>query len=212
MAGERVFPTKSVIVATGTVNRKLGIPGEEEYAGKGISYCAVCDGSFYKDKDVVVIGGGNSAFEDADYLTRFANKVTLVLRRDVARAEKYLQEVVERNPKIEVLHNLLPQTFSGDGLALTEVRFADRHTGAERTIACDGAFPMVGLVPETGFLKDLRILNEEGFVLTDERMATSVPGIYAAGDVRQTVLRQIVTAAADGAIAAQSVIAYLDLH
>ncbi|MGI6545198.1 MAG: NAD(P)/FAD-dependent oxidoreductase [Fastidiosipilaceae bacterium] len=208
---DRVFLTRSVIIASGTVNRLLGIPGENEYAGKGIAYCAVCDGSLYKDEEVIVIGGGNTAYEDADYLTRFAKKVTLVLRRDVPRAEKYLQEVVKRNNKIEVRYNLTPQEFLGDGNAVTGVRFSDSKTGEDVVIASTGVFPMVGLVPKTDCLAGLDILTDEGFIKTDSRMATDLPGIYAAGDVRDTVLRQIVTAAGDGAIAAQAVIAYLDL-
>lgn len=208
--GDNVFVARSVIIASGTENRLLNIPGEAEYSGRGISYCAVCDGGFYKDQELIVIGGGNSAFEDADYLTRFGKKVTLVLRRDVARAEKYLQEIVERNPKIEVLHNLTPQEFIGDGTGITGVRFAGTKDGTERIIPATGVFPMVGLTPKTDFLKGLDIMNDSGFIVTDNRMATAIPGIYAAGDVRDTVLRQIVTAAGDASIAAQEVVAYIN--
>lgn len=208
--GETEYQGKAVIIASGTLERKLGLPGEAEYAAKGISYCAVCDGALFRDQEVIVIGGGNSAYEDAQYLTRFASHVTLVLRRDVPRAEKILVDAVNKNPKITVLYNHTPQEFLGDGERFTGVRFAHSKTGEIKEISAGAVFPMVGLVANTAFVKNLPILNHEGFIVTERDMSTAVPGIYAAGDVRDTVLRQIVTAAGDGSIAAQSVVKYLE--
>ena len=203
---------KAVILAPGTTERKLGIPGEETYAARGISYCAVCDGALFKGKDVVVIGGGNSAFEDAAYISKFAASVHLVLRRDQPRAEKILVDAVLHNPAIRVLYNYLPTAFVGNNKHLTGVTFTHRHTGEHLELACHGVFPMVGLDANTGFLKDLDILDENGFIQTDAHLATKRPGMYAAGDARQTDLRQIVTAASDGARAAQAVVKYLESH
>lgn len=200
---------KAVIIASGTRERKLGIPGEDTYNAKGISYCAVCDGAFYRDQPVVVIGGGNSAYEDADYLSRFTDQVTLVLRRDVPRAEKILVDAVNRNPRITVRYNLTPIAFLGNSERITGVRFKDSQGDTETEIPCSGVFPMVGLTANTEYLKELPILNGEGFIETAVDMSTALPGIYAAGDVRNTVLRQIVTAAGDASIAAQSVVKHL---
>lgn len=208
---DRIYQAKTVLIASGTVERKLGIPGEEEYYGKGVSYCAVCDGAFYKDKEVVVIGGGNTAFEDADYLTRFASKVHLVLRRDKARAEKILQDRVAKNPKVEVHLQYKPSEITGDGNHVNKIKFYS-SLDPEKTmeLSCDGIFPLIGVDPFTKFVENLPILNESGYIVTDENMATAVPGIYAAGDCRRKTLRQIVTAGNDGAIAAQAIAAYLD--
>ena len=194
------------------MERKLGIPGEEKYYGKGVSYCAVCDGNFYKDKEVVVIGGGNTAFEDADYLTRFASKVHLVLRRDKARAEKILQDRVRRNPKIEVHLQYRPIRIEGDGDHVNNVVFESSvdPEAPHMDIACDGIFPLIGVDPFTAFAENLGITDEAGYILTDDNMATKIPGIYAAGDCRGKALRQIVTAGSDGAIAAQAISAWLD--
>lgn len=209
---DRVFLGKAVLIASGTVERKLGIPGEDEYYGRGVSYCAVCDGAFYKDKKVVVIGGGNTAFEDSDYLTRFASEVHLVLRRDKARAEKILQDRVAKNPKIKVHLQYKPVRIEGDGSHANKVVFKSSvdPEAPLMEITCDGVFPLIGEDPFTAFVADLGILNEQGYVMTDEHMATRIPGIYAAGDCRKKTLRQIVTAGNDGAIAAQAVAAWLD--
>lgn len=209
---DRIFPGKTVLIASGTVERKLGIPGEAEYYGLGISYCAVCDAAFYKDKVVVVVGGGNTAFEDADYLTRFAKEVHLVLRRDKARAEKILQERVAKNEKIKIHLQYKPTEIHGENGKVSAVDFVSTVEGNEErmTIPCDGIFPLVGVDPNSAFAKDLGILDEAGYILTKEDMSTSVSGIYAAGDCRQKQLRQIVTAGSDGAIAAQAISNWLD--
>ena len=201
---------RSVIIATGCREREIGIPGEKEYKGRGVSYCAVCDGAFFRDKNLIAIGGGNTAFEEADYLTRFADKVTLVLRRDVARADQILQDRVAANPKIEIVYNRVPVAIEGDGTRVTQMLFADRNNPEDiLTIPADGVFPFVGIEPVTEFI-DLPIKNEQGFIITDTEMRTAIPGLFAAGDCRVTPLRQIVTAAGDGSIAAQTVGAYLN--
>ena len=201
--------TKTVIIASGTRERKLNIPGEDTYASRGISYCAVCDGALFRGEKTIVIGGGNSAYEEADYMTRFASDVTLVLRRDVPRADQINVDAVARNPKVNVVYNYTPTAFLGNDDHLTGVEFAHSKTGEKRIIEGRVVFPMVGLLANTDFVGELPILNDEKFIITGTDMSTSIPGIYAAGDVRDTVLRQIVTAASDGSIAAQSIVKYL---
>ncbi len=208
--GPRTVLAATVIVATGTLDRLLDIPGEAEYKGRGISYCAVCDGAFFKDQPTVVIGGGNTAYEDALYLARFASQVDLVLRRDTPRADQANIRAVKENPAITVHYNLTPVAFRGDGNRLTDVIFRVSDGAAERSFKAAGAFPRVGLLPNVAPVSDFAIFDEDGFILTDEQRATAVPGLFAAGDVRHTPLRQIVTAAADGSIAIQSTLRYLE--
>lgn len=208
---DKIYQAKAVLIAVGTVERKLGIPGEDEFYGAGVSYCAVCDGAFYKGRTVTVIGGGNTALEESDYLTRFADKVHLVLRRNEARADKIYQDRVKKNPKIEVHLSYSPIEIIGENGKLTKVRFKsnDPNRPDEMELLTDGLFPLIGEDPNTAFVKNLGITNEKGYILTDEKMATVVPGIYAAGDCRDKELRQIVTASNDGAIAAQAVSSWL---
>ncbi|HHX36479.1 MAG TPA: FAD-dependent oxidoreductase, partial [Clostridiaceae bacterium] len=201
--------TKTIIIASGTRERKLNIPGEDTYASKGISYCAVCDGALFRGEKAIVIGGGNSAYEEADYMTRFATEVTLVLRRDVPRADQVNVDAVARNPKVNVIYNHTPTAFLGNEDHLTGVEFVHSKTGKKLVVEGRVCFPMVGLLPNTDFVGDLSIKNDEGFIVTAADMSTKLAGIYAAGDVRDTVLRQIVTAASDGSIAAQSIVKYL---
>lgn len=199
-----IFTAPAVLVATGTKERLLNIPGEQEHIGKGISYCAVCDGAFFKDKETAVIGGGNSALEEAAYLTQFASKVYVVMRRDVFRAEKAVIESVLSNPKIEILQNYIPlRVLDKEGRA---AGLEIRHTKSEeiKVLPVEGIFPYIGADPITGFLKNLPVLDKQGYMITDNHMETSVPLLFGAGDVRQKVLRQVVTAASDGAIAAQA--------
>lgn len=206
---EQNFLTKSVIVASGVEPVKLGIPGEEELRGKGVSYCATCDGPFFRDEEVGVVGGGDSAVDEAIYLTRFARQVYIIHRRDSLRAAKILQERARQNEKITILWNTVVTKVLGqdgvEGLELKNVR-----TQATRFLPVKGVFFYVGLRPMTGFLKDLVKLDERGYILTDENMATSAPGIFAAGDVRQKLLRQVTTAVGDGATAAFAVERYLE--
>lgn len=209
---ENTYLSKTVIVSGGATPRRAGFAGEEEFAGRGVSYCATCDGMFYRGKQVFVVGGGNSAAEEALFLTKFASKVTMVVRKDHMRAQASVQRQVEKSEKIDVMYNTSVKSVSGDGL-LESITFVDNVTGTEVTKDYDkgafGVFVFVGRVPASKLLDGLVDLDEHGYVITDERMATSVPGLYAAGDVRQKSLRQIITAAADGAIAATSVAAFL---
>lgn len=210
-AAEAEYPTKTVILAGGATPRHVGFDGEEDYAGKGVSYCATCDGMFYRGREVFVVGGGNSAAEEALFLTRFASKVTMVVRKDHLRAQAVVGRELEENPKVEIMYLTSVVGVSGTD-AITEIRFRDNVTAEEHTESFDagvGVFVFVGRVPATGLVRDLVELTPEGYVVCDERMATKTPGLFVAGDVRDKPLRQIVTAASDGAIAATSVSAYL---
>jgi len=210
--GMNQFSARSVIIATGTKHRKLEIPGEAELAGRGISWCAVCDGAFFKDEEVVVIGGGNSAIEEAIYLTGLAKKVYVVHRRDRLRADTVLQERAFANEKIELIWDAVPTKFT----ATEEGKFAsitlkNLVSNVETDLNVSGAFIYIGNDPVTHMLDDLHVTDEFGNIVVDESMATKVPGIFAAGDVIGKELRQIVTATNDGAIAAQSVYKYLEV-
>ena len=199
------YEAAAVVIATGAVHKHLGVAGEEEYAGKGVSYCAVCDGPFFKGDEVAVVGGGNSALEEAIYLTKFAKKVHLIVRRDVFRADKIIQDHVQANDKIEIHFLKKPHHLIAKDNKVAAIALEDSKTGEVSELAVKGVFPFVGLDPITDFVKDLGITDERGYIITNELMETSVKGIYAAGDVRQKVLRQVVTATNDGAIVGQQV-------
>lgn len=203
------FLGKAVIIATGAVNRKLGVPGEVEYAGRGISWCAICDGAFYRDQEVIVVGGGNSALEEAVYLAGMASKVKIIHRRQQFRADKLAVERAQQHDKIEFILDSVVETFHGEAGRLTGVTVRNVITGETKWISASGAFLYVGMDPVSDMVKDLVAL-ENGYIVTNERMETSVKGIYAAGDVRVKSLRQIVTATSDGAIAAQNAISYIE--
>lgn len=205
------YQSKTLICATGTVERKLGIEGEEELAGLGVSYCAVCDGAFFKDKVVVVIGGGNSAFEEAVYLTQYAKEVHICVRRDVARADAIVVQHAEENPKITIHYHYVPQRMVKDEATgrLGAVEFKHAESGETIVLACEGAFPFVGLKPNTTYIESLGVQNKAGFIETKPDMSTRVEGLFAAGDCRDTSLRQIVTATGDGAMAGQMAARYL---
>lgn len=207
---DKTYTAKAVVIASGSEQKKLGVPGEEEYSGRGVSYCAVCDGAFFKGKHLIVVGGGDSAVEEGDYLTQFASKVTIVVRRDVLRASAIIQQKAEKNPKIEFVFNTSVTTIEGDGNQVVGVKTKNNVTGATGEMPADGVFIYVGSVPMTSYLKPLGVLDEGGWVKTDEKMATKVPGLYAIGDVRETLLRQIATAVGDGAIAGQQIFKYID--
>lgn len=200
MKGESL-KTKSVILATGAWPRKVGAKGEKEFTGRGISYCATCDGAFYKDKPIAIVGGGDTAIEEALYLTRFASSIHVIHRRDELRATKILQERAFQNEKIKFVWNCVVDEIKGKD-AVEEVVVKNVKTGELSSIAVDGVFIAIGYMPNTAIVKDLVLLDEQGYIITDDRMMTRTPGLFAAGDIRQKPLRQVVTAVADGAIAA----------
>lgn len=206
------YEARTVIIATGCLHRTLNVPGEESYSGRGVSYCAVCDGSFFRNKDVVVIGGGDSAVEEGIYLAGLASHVTIVHRRDQLRAIPTLQKRAFDNEKISFVWNAQTERIEGDDTKVTNVVYRDKETGEEKSIQTDGVFIYVGLAPNTEPFANLGITDERGWIETKDDMSTAVPGIYAIGDVRQKQLRQITTAVGDGAIAGQSVFKYLQLQ
>lgn len=210
VTADTIYQGKAVLIATGTKERKMNIPLEEELTGHGVSYCAVCDGPFFKDEEVAVIGGGNSALEEAIYLTKFASKVHLIVRRDVFRADKIIQDHVRANDKIEIHFLKKPHHLIENNGKVAKLALEDSKTGEISELTVAGVFPFVGLDPITDFVKNLDICDEHGYIITDETMKTKIPGIYAAGDVRQKVLRQVVTATNDGAIAGQQIANYLE--
>lgn len=198
-----VYEAKALIIASGTQERMMNIPGEEINIGRGVSYCAVCDGAFFKDQDIVVVGGGNSALEEAQYLTQFAKRVFIVIRRDVFRADQIVQEAALKNEKIHVIKKSVPVRVLDDGKHVTGLEIQNVDTLETQVIEAEGIFPYIGLDPSTSFLEGLGILDESGYIITDDNCETSIQGIYGAGDVIVKKLRQVVTAANDGAVAAQ---------
>lgn len=208
------YEGKSVIIATGAFPRPIGCKGEAEYMGKGVSYCATCDASFFEDFEVFVVGGGDSAVEEAIYLTKFARKVTIIHRRDELRAAKSIQEKAFANPKIEFFWDSVVEELGGEGI-LSEMVVKNVKTGELRKVVADeedgmfGVFGFIGYNPRSDLFEGI-IDMDHGYILTDEDMHTNIPGVYAVGDVRKKSLRQVVTAAADGAIAAMQVEKYLN--
>ncbi|WP_214741617.1 thioredoxin-disulfide reductase [Exiguobacterium sp. s48] len=203
-AHNRDYKARAIILASGAQYKKIGVPGEEELGGRGVSYCAVCDGAFFKGKELFVIGGGDSAVEEGVFLTRFADKVTIVHRRDELRAQKILQKRAFDNEKIDFIWNhTLKEITEKDG-KVGGARLVSTVDGTETDYEIDGVFIYIGMNPITGFVQDLGITNEQGYIVTNEAMETNIPGIFAAGDVREKTLRQVVTATNDGSIAAQN--------
>lgn len=205
---EGTFYGHTVILATGASPRELGVSGEKELVGRGIHYCAACDGMFYKDKTVLIVGGGNTAAADAFTLSRIAKKVILIHRRDTLRATKIYHEPLKKAENIEFHWNSVVSEFISDG-KINGVKIKDVNTGEESLISCDGIFVSVGRKPATELVKDQLNLDDSGYVIADESTKTNLPGVYAVGDVRVKKLRQIVTAVADGAIAAHEAEEYL---
>lgn len=210
VAGDKEYNTRSVIITTGAQYKKLGIPGEEELGGRGVSYCAVCDGAFFKGKNLIVIGGGDSAVEEGIYLTRFANKVTIVHRRDELRAQRILQDRAFDNEKIEFIWDTVVEKINERDGKVGSVTLKNKNTGEVYDHDIDGVFVYIGMVPLSEPFKSLGITNEDGYIPTNENMETTIPGIFAAGDIREKTLRQIVTATGDGSIAAESAIKYVE--
>ena len=195
------FITKVVIIAGGDKWQKLGTPGEEEFTGKGVSYCAICDAAFFRELPVAVIGGGDSAITEALYLAKFASKVTLIHRRDQLRATRILQEKAFAEPKIEFLWNNIVKEIEGKD-TVKRLKLQQVKTGEESTLDISGVFISVGRSPNTDYLKDILPLDDTGHIITNSRMETQIAGIYAAGDIRHDSTHQVITAAGDGATAA----------
>jgi thioredoxin reductase (NADPH) len=204
-----VFQAPTVIITAGGTPVKLGIPGELEFAGRGVSYCAVCDGAFFKNEIIAVVGGGDAAVEEADYLTRYASKVYIIHRRDAFRASKLLQERLFANPKIEVIWNTTVTEIKGDVAGTKELLLRNTVDGSDSTLAATGVFIFVGFSPNSGLIKEHFNHDASGYVITDDRMMTSVPGLFAAGDLRVQLTRQVTTAVGDATTAAIAVEKYL---
>ena len=207
--GERAWITRAVIIATGAYWRKLGVPGEEAFAGRGVSYCATCDAPFYRNREVVVVGGGNTAVQEAIFLTRFAARVTIVHRRNRLRAAGILAQRALANPKIEMAWNSVTEEIGGHQ-GVEWIRVKDVTTGTVREIPAAGVFIFVGLIPQTDLVKGLVERERDGAILVDREMRTSAPGIFACGDCVAKSLRQVVTACGDGATAAYAAQLYVE--
>ena len=203
------FRAKSVIIATGAKPMKLGVKGEEEFIGRGVSYCAVCDGAFYKDKVVAIVGGGNSAVEEAIYLTKFASKVYIIHRRDELRADKIIQDRATKNEKIEFVLNSVVCEIQGQDL-VNNLILKNTKTDEMFNLAVDGVFPYIGITPNVENISGQITQDKAGLIITDETMKTSIDGVFAIGDVRKTPLRQVITAASDGAIAGVYAVKYIE--
>lgn len=204
-----VYESKAVIVATGNVPRRLGVENEDALAMNGISWCAICDGPLYKERKLVVIGGGNSAVEEAAYLLTLATHVTVVQNLDMLTADPKAQDILRSMPNVDFRFGSVVKKFEMENNTLTGVTIQNKN-GEVETISAEGVFEYVGLIPVTTFVKDLGITNQWGYVIANEKMETAVPGIYAAGDVIVKQIRQVITAASDGAIAAQNALKYIE--
>lgn len=202
------FKTRTVIIATGAEPRMAGFKGEAEFRGRGVSYCATCDADFFTDLDVALIGGGDSALTEALHLTKFVNKLTIIHRRDEFRGAKSIQEKVFASPKIEVVWNSIPEEIIGDEI-VEGLKIKNKQTGEATDLEVNGVFVFVGLDPISEVFKGVVEMDERGYIITDADMRTNVPGVFAAGDIRQKTLRQVITAAADGAIAATAAEKYI---
>lgn len=206
---DRIITAHTIIIASGAAPKQLGIPGEQKFYGKGVSFCGTCDAPFYKDKVVAAVGGGDTAVQESQYLTKFARKVYLIHRRDELRATKILQERAFANEKIDVVWDSVPTAIEGTK-DVQQVRVKNIRSGEESVLEVDGCFVWIGTSPNTAFVKDAVRCDEYGFIEADGHMQTSEPGVYAAGDVRNTPLRQIVTAVGDAAIAVASAEHYIE--
>jgi thioredoxin reductase (NADPH) len=204
-----VIKGKAVIIATGAAARRLGVPGEDELTGRGVSYCAVCDGPFFRERHLAVVGGGDAAFDEALYLTKYATKVSIIHRRDEFRAQKVLVDRASQNPKIEFILNTVVDSINGNG-KLESATLRDVKTNETREMPLGGIFVYIGNDPNTSLFKGYVREDENGYIEVDANMATDCPGVYVAGDVRKSPLKQIVTAGSDGSIAALTADKYLD--
>jgi len=204
-----VFRAPAVIITAGGTPVKLDVPGEFGYAGKGVSYCAICDGAFYKGHTIMVVGGGDAALEEADFLTRYAEKVYVVHRRDTFRASKIVQQRAFSNPKIQVITDTVVNEICGEGGLMTYARITNTKTGVASDLIATGIFIFIGFTPNTGIIKEHVEHDASGYLITDSNMRTSLPGLYAAGDVRAQLTRQVTTAVGDATTAAIAVEKFL---
>ncbi|MGB2961499.1 MAG: thioredoxin-disulfide reductase [Candidatus Omnitrophota bacterium] len=203
------FESLSLIVASGAVPKNIGVPGEKEFVGKGVSYCAICDAAFFRDKDIVVVGGGNTAAEEAMFLSKFAKKITLIHRRDRLRADRIIQERVLSNKKMKFIWDSVVEEIAGS-TKVEKVRIKNVKTGKKAELACDGVFIFAGWSPNTDFVKDILKVNDKNCIIVDSEMRTSREGIFACGDCCHKKLHQVVTACGDGAVASNSAREYVD--
>src|SRR3989338_5532182 len=211
MSGEKI-KTKTLIIATGASARWLGIPSEQKYKGRGVTTCATCDGAFFKGKEVIVIGGGDSAMEESNFLTKFCTKVTVIHRKDEFRASKIMQDRFFKNPKCKVIWDNEVVEILGDGKRVTGVKLRNVKTGKVSEFKTDGVFLAIGHIPNTSIFKGMLDMNENGYLITDRFMKTNIPGVFAAGDVQDTRYRQAITAAGSGCHAAMEAEKYLADH
>lgn len=208
ITNEKTYEAKSVVIATGAKWRKLGIPGEKEFSGKGVSYCATCDGAFFGGKTTVVVGGGNTGVESAILLSRICEKVFLIETLEILRAEKILLDKLYSLPNVEILYSKRPVEIKGE-TSVTTLIYEDNNTKERSSLAVDGIFVSIGMTPNTEFLQGKVDMDGWGYILADDNCKTNIEGVYAAGDVREKRLRQIITASADGAICISNIEAYL---
>ncbi|MCM8778491.1 MAG: thioredoxin-disulfide reductase [Candidatus Omnitrophica bacterium] len=206
---ERIYRSLAVVIATGTRHKELGVPGEMELLGKGVSYCGTCDGPLFKDKEIIVVGGGDTALEETIFLSRFAKRIILIHRRDKLRGTKLLQEKIFSLKNLEISWNSVVTEITGKE-RVEGVKVKNLKSEKEEFLSCAGVFIFIGVKPETGFIKERIKLDGEGFIITDDKLQTSQEGIFACGDVRRNSLKQIVNACAEGALAAKSVEKYLE--
>ena len=209
-AAGKEYETKTVILSTGARPRYMEVPGEKEYTGKGVSYCATCDGFFFRGKDVIVVGGGDSAAEEALFLTKFASKVRILHRRDKFRASKILQDRVFANPKIEVVWNTVVTEVVGENGSTVGVKTRDTATGEEGFLKTDGVFVFIGHLPNNQLMQGKLELDEDGHLIVDKKMRTNVPGIYAAGEIMDKMYKQVATSVGQGTMAAMQVTRFLE--
>lgn len=209
VTSNQIYKARAIIIATGAEHKKLGVPGEKKLNGRGVSYCAVCDGAFFRERPLIVVGGGDSAVEEGTYLTQFASDVTIVHRRDKLRAQKILQDRAFDNEKVNFIWDSIVEEIKGEN-NVEGVQIRNVKTNEVTEVPADGVFVYIGLIPNTKAFEKLGITDAEGWIITDNHMETQVPGIFAVGDVRKTVLRQIATAVGDGSIAGDAAYKYIE--
>jgi len=209
-ASGSLYRGKAMIVSTGGSPTKLGVPGEIEYSGKGVSYCAICDGAFFRDKVIAVVGGGDAAVEEGTFLTKFGSKVCLIHRRDQLRAQKIIQKRAFDNPKMELIWDTVVESINGDGRVVTDLSLRNLKTKEHSKLEVGAIFVYVGFRPNTGIFREAVKVDDGGYIVTDSRMETSIPGIFACGDVRSQLVRQVTNAVGDGTTAAVAAEKYIE--